>query len=294
MQKRAIYIIPALCLGLCTACSVPEPETWESPDPTTAAVTTEAITETLTAATAPVNEPDSTDAADETGETDESGTAEETEPPEDTEETTEEIKHYPWQDAYASVLSAKVKAGGYEEGCFTLLSLDDDNIPELILMMDVYMELYRFDGTKAELLLEEAFRGMAIENENVCYRPGTGMLAIRFDTMGGGKGFVVGMYEQLDRTAVDWYRFNYDDLGSDGEIPHNKAWDNAETLDVVLTEENQILLGDSWSCIDEEFAGMTELTEKSAAQVGEAWQPEIETTADTTESAAETPAEEQP
>ena len=113
------------------------------------------------------------------------------------------------------------------------------------------------------------------------------MLSIRFDTMGGGRGFVIGVYEVLERIGVDWYRFNYDDLDSDGEIPHNKAWDNAETLDVQLTEQNEILLGNSWVCIDEDFETLKKLTEKNAAQVGDDWQSEIGIAEDATEDTAE-------
>lgn len=289
MRKHVIYAVMALCLCLCTACTVPEPETWESlePIPTTepsAAETTEELTETVTPTTVLVSEPDNTNTTDETGETDESNIAENTE---ETEETTEETKHYPWQDAYASVLSAKAKAGGYEEGYFTLLSINNDNIPELVLLLDEYMELYHFDGTRSQLLLEESVKGKAVDDENICYRPGTGMLSIRFDTMGGGRGFVIGVYEELERTGVNWYRFNYDDLDPDSEMPHNKAWDNAETLDVQLTEQNEILLGNSWVCIDEEFDTLTKLTEKNAAQVGDDWQSEIGISEDATEDTTE-------
>lgn len=275
MHKYPFGIALLLSLGLCTACSVPEPETGEGLEPMPTAVLSDTRTEeettettTISAATVPVNHTESTDISDENQQVDASETTD------NTEETSEEVKHYPWQDAYASVLSARVKAAGYQNAYFALVSLDNDNIPELVVLVDTYTELYCFDGTKAFLLLEDTYKNNTFEGNSVCYQPGTGLFSIRFSTMGGGSGFVIFEYMQMDRVHVNHYRFNVEDLGKDDEPPYGDVWENAERLN-VLYEDGTLSLGSNWTKINTDFNGLTELTAQNAAHVGEEWQAEI-------------------
>ncbi len=282
MRKHSVCTALMICLCLCTACSVPEPEPWEDLEtvPTAEPSVTETFEETtekIVPTTVPVSEPESTDITDETGETDESGAAETT----DTEETTEEIK-YPWQDAYALVLSAKTKASEYEKAYFALVSINSDNIPELVVLIDTTMELYCFDGTKASLLLEDGYKGNAVDGQNVCYQPGTGLFSTAFSTMGGGSGFTIFEYMQMDTMNVNRYYFDNSE-NIDGELPYNSIWNRAEEFEVTDNGYRDVTLGDSWVHIGEGFERLTELSKESAAQVGEGWQSEIEIPEDETE-----------
>ncbi len=267
MKKKTILTAMLLCLALCTACgNVPEPDSEELAPIPTAAPETEAVTEAATeaAAEAPTLPP----AAAETGETD--GTsAEETETEPETELKTEPAA--PWTGAYQALLSAKCKASEDEASYFALIRLDADEIPELVVLEGSRMELYCCKDDKTELLLEDNYKGDAVSEQNVCYQPEKSLFSTAFSTMGGGSGFSIYYYPALDPMQAVCYHFNNAE-DSEGELPYNNIWDRAGEFEVTNGGYHAVTLGESWVHIGEDFDGLEELTEESAAHAGESWQ----------------------
>ena len=267
MQKKLIPAAAALCMLLCTACgNIPEPDPAElAPIPTAAPVTaTETETEAPTEAPTP--------APTVTASTDDTDTTDDTTEPEETEPTEPEA---PWVGAYRTLLTSKCKASEDTESYFALIRLDDDNVPELVVLEDCRMQLYCCKDDKTELLLEDTYKGMAIDDQNVCYQPEKSLFSTAFSTMGGGSGFSIYSYPELDPMAAICYHFNNAE-DSEGELPYNTIWDRAAEFEVTNGGYHAVTLGDSWVHIGEGFDALEPLSEARAAHVGEAWTTEDE------------------
>lgn len=264
MRKR--MLLTAAVLLLCTGCgTIPPPDTAEL-------IPTAPVTETPTEPAPtepPPTEPPTERAAAPAMPTDASAPSEEaeTEPP--TEAPTEPAE--PWQAAYRSLLTTKCRMSSQSDAYFALIRLDADNIPELVVLDDVYMELYCFDGSRAELLLEDGYKGAAVDGQNVCYQPEKSLFATAFSTMGGGSGFTILRYEQLDTLHVERYYFNNNE-NVDGEMPYNRIWDRAEEFEVSDNGYHDVTLGKSWVHIGTDFEGLEPLTDASAARAGADWE----------------------
>ena len=135
------------------------------------------------------------------------------------------------------------------------------------------MQLYCFKDGKAELLLEDNYKGEAISEQNVCYQPEKSLFSTAFSTMGGGSGFSIYYYPALDPMQAVCYHFDNAE-NSEGELPYNDIWDRAGEFEVTDGGYHAVTLGDSWVHIGEDFDGLEELTEESAAHAGENWQAE--------------------
>lgn len=271
MKKTTLLTAAVLCLSLCTACgNIPEPDPEElAPAAQTNAPETEAPTEPETEEPTLPPPPMPTDPDAETGE--------ETEPA--PEAPTEPVAA--WQAAYRSLLTAKDKTSSHQDAYFALIRLDADNIPELVVLDDVTMELYCFDGSMATLLLEDGYKGTAASGQNVCYQPEKSLFSSAFSTMGGGSGFTIFRYEQLDTLHVERFYFDNNE-NVNGEMPYNSIWDRAEEFEVSDNGYHDVTLGKSWVHIGEGFDGLETLTEYTAAHAGEHW-GNVENSDDSTE-----------
>lgn len=273
-ERTMKRILPALlCLLLCTGCAnIPEPE----PE----MLFTEAPTEVATEAeTEPETEVPATAAGtNETAATEPSGETEVPEETEDEPETAEDEPEEPgekvlsWQKAYRNVLRQAYRRSEHDDSFFALIQLNEDDIPELVILDAFSMELYCCEGNKAVLLLEDGYKGYAIEGQNVCYQPKKSLFSTAFSTMGGGSGFTIFLYEKLDTLHAE--RFYFDNSENvDGEMPYNTIWDRAEEFEVTDNGYHDVTLGESWVHIGRDFTDLWELTEQNAENAGSGWEP---------------------
>ncbi|MEE5993938.1 MAG: hypothetical protein V3G42_11960 [Oscillospiraceae bacterium] len=158
---------------------------------------------------------------------------------------------------------------------FVLIYLDEDKIPELVILDETAMELYCFDGKDAQLLLEDNYKSDAFDNQNVCYQPYTGYIASAFTTMSGGDGFTIYHFDQLDAVHVQRYYFNNNE-NVDGEMAYNEIWDRAEEFEVIDNGYHDVTLGDSWTHITSEMDGAFRLTLENANTLTADFAPDIE------------------
>lgn len=275
MKQRSLAALSLSLLLLCAGCGnvhvpAPDPENERidlaaTEEATETLSATEALTEKPTAAPAP--KPTKT-----TGETDEAAdTSTQNGTAQDGDEQEEEAEA-PWKRAYQRLLRQRWHSSEHEDSYYALIQLDDDDVPELVVLDGVEMALYAFDGSKAVLLLEDAYKSSAVMEQNVCYQPGTGMFSTAFSTMGAGSGFTIFLYSQMDTEHAERLYFdNSEDEG--GELPYNAIWDRAEEFEITNNGYHDVTLGDSWVHIGTELNGVRELTESSADDCGNGWKP---------------------
>ncbi len=158
---------------------------------------------------------------------------------------------------------------------FVLIYLDDDNIPELVILDDTDMELYCFDGKNAQLLLEDSYKSDALDGQNVCYQPYTGYIASAFTTMSGGDGFTIYHFDQLDAVHVQRYYFNNIE-NEEGEMAYNEIWDRADEFEVIDNGYHDVTLGDSWTHITSEMEGAFRLNSENVNTLTADLAPDIE------------------
>lgn len=237
-----------LLLLLCTGCTMPADSAADGTTPGTAPA-------------APL--PDTTASAAET----DAPTAPAA--PETAPETTAAVTASAWKDAYRALLRQKQTAGAE----FALIALDADDVPELVILADTVMELYCFDGETATLLLEEGYKDAAAAGQNVCFQPKKGLFATAFSTMGGGSGFVIYDYAEMDAVHADRYYFNNAE-NKGGELSYNDIWDRAETFGVIDGGYQNVTLSDAWTHIGEGYGGMQKLTRENIDTAGEGWSPD--------------------
>lgn len=175
-----------------------------------------------------------------------------------------------WADAYAELLRKKDISSEHVDAYYALIRLNPDKVPELCVLDDVYMELYTFRDGEAELLMEDAYKSSAVMDQNVCFQPIVGKFASYFSTMGGGTGFNIYVYEQLDTLHVTRYCFNNNE-DEGGEMPYNTIWDSAETFGVSNNGWADVTLGDDWIHIGRNFEYIEELERKDADSLLEEW-----------------------
>lgn len=276
-MKRMISVM-LLSLLLCTGCAnVPEPDPVNDiPEPvsdlpeetTTASEESSALTTTRPAPTSTAASEDNTDEVSQPGEHDTTTDNEET-PAEDAPEAEERL---PWESAYERVLKQRYRKSELEDAYFALIGLNEDDIPELVILDGTEMALYCCNGGKAELLLEDGYKSSAVMEQNVCYQPGKSLFSTAFSTMGGGSGFTIFSYQKLDTVHVDRYYFDNNE-NVNGEMPYNAVWDMAEEFEVTDNGYHDVTLGSSWTHIGTDFDGTYALTEANAERVGKLWKP---------------------
>lgn len=201
-----------------------------------------------------------------------SGASDETETETVTETT--HIKDGPstvaWAAAYEKLLAQKDRKSEHQDAYYALIRLNPDKVPELVILDNMYMELYCFTDGKAELLMEDAYKSNAVEDQNVCFQPIVGKLASYFSTMGGGTGFRIYIYEELDTLHVQRLCFdNNEDEG--GEMPYNPIWDSAEEYEVQNNGWQDVTLGESWVHIGKEYPALYELCSVEAETLLDEW-----------------------
>lgn len=268
-QKTPAALSLAIALLLTGCSNVPDIDpVEESLVPATEEVT-EAETEAPTEKPTVAPSPKPTEPTDETNDAEAQETADETQ-----EETQDEAA--PWKRAYQRVLRQRWHSSEHEDSYYALIELDEDDVPELVILDGVEMALYAFNGSKAVLLLEDAYKSNAVADQNVCFQPGTGMFSTAFSTMGGGSGFTLFLYSQMDTEHVERLYFdNSEDEG--GELPYNALWDRAEEFEITNNGYHNVTLGDSWVHIGTELSSIRKLTETSAAECGDDWTPTLGT-----------------
>ncbi len=276
MNKRML-----LCAVLCvllTGCNVPQadpehesldmlPSAAETSADTTAGTSAETQPRTdkiITNSTKPSAEtlPTETDAADNT-------------------ETTEtQTRILPWQTAYQTVLQRVCRKSEHEASYFALIQLNSDTIPELVILDGIEMSLYCCREKKAVLLLEDAYKDNAVDGQNVCYQPKTGMFSTAFSTMGAGSGFTIFIYDTLEPEGAERLYFdNMEDEG--GDLPYNDIWDKADEFEITNNGYHDVTLGESWVHIGTDFGQIWELTEENIETIGADWDPIHQTTEET-------------
>ena len=158
---------------------------------------------------------------------------------------------------------------------FVLIYLNDDTIPELVILDESDMELYCFDGKTTQLLLEDSYKSDALEGQNVCYQPYSGYIASAFTTMSGGDGFTIYHFDELDAVHVQRYYFNNNE-NTEGEMAYNEIWDSAEEFEVIDNGYHDVTLGESWTHITSEMDGAYRLSFESANELSADSAPVVE------------------
>lgn len=164
-----------------------------------------------------------------------------------------------WADAYARIIRMRDHKSEHIDSYYALIRLDPDKVPELVILDDVYMQLYTYENGEAQLLLEDAYKSSAALDQNVCYQPIVGKFASYFSTMGGGTGYTIFVYDQLDTLHVDRYCFNNNE-DEGGEMPYNSLWDRAEEFGVQNNGWNDVTLTGDWIHIGEDFEDAHDLS----------------------------------
>ena len=286
---------PLVTTTALTETIVPSPETAELvPSETQISETTLEVTETTIPMETEAVSSTTTFATTESSETDE-------EP--ETETTTEaKPKNTAWVKAYRKVLMQHCHEDEEEETSetdttseadydvddekddetedmdnqwFVLIYLDDDMIPELVVLDGTEMELYCFDGKNAQLLLEDSYKSDALDGQNICYQPYTGYIASAFTTMSGGDGFTIYHFDQLDAVHVQRYYFNNIE-NVEGEMAYNEIWDRAEEFEVIDNGYHDVTLGDSWTHVTSEMDGAFRINSENVSSLTADLAPDIE------------------
>ncbi|HAJ96203.1 MAG TPA: hypothetical protein DCO72_00470 [Ruminococcus sp.] len=303
-QKTEIPPVDLIEIPITTTITTSPQETTVIPSETTA------LTETETTTIATSSQTDDTISPTETTESDTAPATEiespETDEDSETEDTTEaKPKNTAWVKAYRRILvqhcrdkqeeetsetdttnesdsdeesSSRKKDDETEEienQWFVLIYLDDDKIPEMVILDGTDMELYCFDGKNAQLLLEDSYKSDAFDQQNVCYQPYTGYIASAFTTMSGGDGFTIYHFDQLDAVHVQRYYFNNNE-NVEGEMAYNEIWNRAEEFEVIDNGYHDVTLGDSWTHVTSEMDGAYRLTLENANTLTADLAPDIE------------------
>ena len=189
----------------------------------------------------------------------------------ETETETEKPSTEAWADAYARIIRMRDHKSEHVAAYYALIRLDPDKVPELVILDDMYMELYTFADGEAELLLEDAYKSNAADEQNVCYQPIVGKFASAFSTMGGGDGYTIFVYDKLDTLHVTRYTFNnIEDEG--GEMPYNPIWDSADEFGVQNNGYHDVTLSDDWIHIGAEFEDIHDLGDPGPETLMSQWE----------------------
>ena len=201
-------------------------------------------------------------------------TAETTEPLPTDETDSEDYDEYDYD--YDDTSRKKVsKTEKLDNQWFVLIYLNEDTIPELVILDGTEMELYCFDGKTTQLLLEDSYKSDALDGQNVCYQPYSGYIASAFTTMGGGDGFTIYHFDELDSVHVQRYYFNNNE-NTEGEMAYNEIWDSAEEFEVIDNGYHDVTLGESWTHITAEMDGAYHLNFKDINKLDADSVPDIE------------------
>lgn len=277
MKRITMFAALLLAVTMLAACSKPHVPPADYSEPETELTETQE-TARISETTAASASAETTTAAPD-AHADETGTS--TEASQETTETSavSANTHRPsvvaWADAYEKLLRKKNRESEHVDAYFALIRLDPDKVPELCILDDVYMELYTFQDGETELLMEDAYKSSAVAEQNVCYQPILGKFASYFSTMGGGTGYNIYVYEQLDTLHVTRYCFNNNE-DEGGEMPYNAIWDSAEEFGISNNGWNDVTLGGDWISIDEDFEALYELADTDADTLREYWSSILE------------------